>query len=366
LSILKEELKKRKLPNLFVMNDGADCTKELWPKRRIELLNSLMKYCYGYTPAPPDKVTGTIIEEEKLAYAWKVTQQQIKIHFETPKGEFSFPVHTFLPNKSVCPPLIIHIAFRPVPDRYIPVEEITDNGFALAVVCYEDIIKDSIDGNFDQGLGAMYREKGPRRPDEWGKIGMWAFATSRVLDYFLTVDAVDKKHITVMGHSRLGKTALWCAAQDERFFCGISNNSGFGGAALAKYGAGEKISGFVSYGSSDWFCENFASFADKENELPYDQHFLLSTIAPRLIYVASAELDSNADPHSEFLSCFAASELYNFLGYDGLITPDNYPVAPISLHKGRIGYHIRKNHHFLSRYDWNKFCIFLHTKQAQD
>ena len=65
---------------------------------------------------------------------------------------------------------------------------------------------------------------------------MWAYGASRVLDYLYTRDDVDASRTSVIGHSRLGKTALWTAAQDERFICAISNDSGYGGAASSKHG----------------------------------------------------------------------------------------------------------------------------------
>ena len=114
-------------------------------------------------------------------------------------------------------------------------EEILDHGFAVAAFCYEDVTDDSADFN---KLAAMY----PR--DEktgWGKIGMWAFAASRVLDYLETREDIDATRACISGHSRLGKTALWCAAQDERFSMVVSNNSGCSGAALSRGKIGENI-----------------------------------------------------------------------------------------------------------------------------
>lgn len=358
--MLNTELLKRDLPSIL---DAEDFAKESWERRRLWLLDVLQKSIYGITPPPPKEVTGRVLESNRRCCAGKVLEQRIEIAFDTPKGAFTVPISLFVPVEENQPPVILHIAFRPVPDRYIPVEEITDSGFALAVVCYNDIIADSHDGNFDQGIGGMFRDKGGRGIHEWGKIGMWAYGASRVMDYLMTLDGIiDKSRISVMGHSRLGKTALWCAAQDTRFFAVMSNDSGFGGAAVAKFGSGEKIKDFEACGSIDWFCENFKKFDGRENEMPFDQHFLLASMAPRYLYVASAELDKGADPRSEFLSCFAASQVYEKLGYNGLVTKDEFPVVPSSLHEGRIGYHIRRHQHYLSRYDWNEFIKFLKLK----
>jgi hypothetical protein len=368
LKLLEQELLKRDLPPLLTMNDGRQCTKELWEKRRLEILDILKKNIYGYTPIPPKKVTGEIIEQSpERVFAGKVNQQRISIKFDTPRGEFSFPISLFLPRNNPNAPLFLHIAFRPnIPDEYSPIEEITDNGFALALMYYKDVVNDNTHGDYSDGLGKIYIDKRERRPDEWGKIGMWAYGASRVLDYLLTRDEIDHKHIAVIGHSRLGKTALWCAAQDERFFMAISNNSGIGGASIAKHSTGERVSDFIRAGSWDWFCETFKSYAGYEDiNMPYDQHFVLASIAPRHVCVGSAELDRGADPKSEFLSCVAASDVYKLLGGSGLITPDEYPNADTTLHKGDIGYHIRTGRHYFSRYDWNRYMEFMRKKMGE-
>ncbi len=359
--MLKEELARRELPELLKLADGRKVTPDLWPERRKELLDILCRNIYGYTPASPERVTGKILSEDAYAFAGKVVQQKIEISFATPKGEFSFAFDLFLPKSKAKAPVFLHIAFRPdIPDRYTPVEEIIDNGFALALFCYHDVSRDAVNGDYTLGLAGKFYNGGQRRPDEWGRIGVWAYAASRVLDYLLTRDEVDHQHIAVVGHSRLGKTALWTAAQDERFFMAISNNSGFGGAAIAKRGSGERVADFIRVGSWDWYCETFKSYLGKEDEnTVYDQHMLLALIASRRLYVASAELDRGADPRSEFLSCYSASAVYRLLGHKGLVTPDQYPEPNTSLHDGEIGYHIRTGTHYFSRYDWKEYMKYF-------
>ena len=99
--------------------------------------------------------------------------------------------------------------------------------------------------------------------EEWGKIGMWAYAASRILDYLYTLDCVDKTRVGVIGHSRLGKTALWAGANDTRFKLVISNNSGCCGAALARRDFGETVE-IITHYFPHWFISSFTQYANNE------------------------------------------------------------------------------------------------------
>ncbi|MEI6131679.1 MAG: acetylxylan esterase [Bacillota bacterium] len=358
--MIDELLKNLKLPNLMVLNNGEllDDPKR-WVQRRSEIIELLSNEVYGFSPQPPKEVVATLREVDEIAFAGKATHSKIDLGFETPKGHFSFPINLIVPKNVSKVPVFIHISFRPdIPDIFFPAEEIIDNGFAVASFYYEDIVEDC-NPDFSRGLPAMYSEKEnqKRSPNSWGKIAMWAWAAQRVADYLVTIDQIDREKIMVAGHSRLGKTALWCAAQDERFAVGISNNSGCTGAAFARGTKRETIKEIVRV-FEFWFCENYKKYVDNEANMPFDQHFLLAAIAPRAVYVSSAEEDLWADPLSEFLCCNAASEAFQLLGKPGLVTPDQIPLPDTNLLDGNIGYHIRSGKHYLSRYDWQQFMKF--------
>ena len=272
----------------------------------------------------------------------------VEIAFDTPGGEFMFPVTMLVPKKPGRHPAFVQVAFRPdVPDKYLPAEEIIDNGFAVANFFYKDVTDDSAKAD---GIAALY----PR--DEktgWGKIGMWAFAASRVMDYLETRADIDISRVCMSGHSRLGKTALWCAAQDERFAMVVSNDSGCSGASISRGKIGETIDAITDPERFDyWFCGNYRAWAGREYEAPFDQHMLLALIAPRRLYVSSAVEDEWADPTGEFLGCAAADEAWKLLRCPGLIAPDALPQTDVPLHAGGIGYHVRTGGHFFSRTDW--------------
>ena len=361
--MLNDILEKRDYLPILKMNDGRDVTPGLWRERRAELLDALQKYSYGYTPAAVGTATGDVTYRTEYSYANKVIEEHINISFETPSGIFTVYTELYIPKFVSKPPVFLNLAFGRAPHKYLPIEEITDQGFAILVVCYKDIVNDNHFGDYSDGLAKAFGTDNPRKPDEWGKIGMWAYGASRILDYLLTRDDIDSAHTAVIGHSRLGKTALWAGAQDERFWCTVSNNSGYGGAASSKHGTGERVSDFIRVGSWDWYCENFKEYADeKEDHKPYDQSYLLALVAPRLLCVGSAEMDRGADPTSEFLTTVHASSAWELLGEKGLIVPDRLPIPGDHFSAGKIGYHLRPYQHFFSRQDWNTYIRFLNEK----
>ena len=242
----------------------------------------------------------------------------------------------------------------------ILIEEICDNNFAVISFCYEDVTSD--DDNFNDGLARYFCAEDNN--DKVGKIAIWAFAASVVMDYIQTIDEIDKQNVAIVGLSRLGKTALLAGALDDRFSYVISNESGQSGAALSRGKSGEKIKDIYNE-FPYWFSKSYKKYIDNEDLQEFDQHFLLALIAPRKLYVASAEDDLWADPKSEFLSCVAVNPIYKLYNKEGIVY-DDYPQVNQKLHKGNIGYHMRSGSHSLIRYDWNSFIEYINKKIEQE
>lgn len=234
------------------------------------------------------------------------------------------------------------------------VKEILARGYGLVTYFCGDVEEDYPDG-WKKGLRSRLKDALEIQPEEWGALGVWAWSLSRVMDYLVIDSAIDTRKVALIGHSRLGKAALWAGASDRRFSIVISNESGEGGAALSKRWYGETVA-MINHNFPHWFCANYKKYNDHTDALPLDQHMLLSLIAPRPLYIASAAGDQWSDPKGEFLSAVNADPIYTLLGQKGLGTTTmpalNHPVG------NKIRYHIREGKHDVLLYDWQQFLQF--------
>lgn len=357
--MLREIYEKRGLMQIW------DCEKLSWEERRKEIVDLLCKEEYGFFPLEHEKVSFEVVEENTRFCAGKAVIKTIKVTVNFKENAFSFPLYVTLPTAEGKHPFFVHINFRDyVPDMYLPIEEIIDRGFAVISFCYQDITRDDkvvkvIGKSNDVDLYELiYGGDASPETMECGKIAFWAWAASRAMDYAETLDCLDFAKSAVIGHSRLGKTALLAGALDERFQYVISNDSGCSGAAISRGKVGESVDRITNV-FFYWFCKEYYKYRNPEQEMPFDQHFLLAASAPRKVYVASAVEDTWADPDSEYLSCFAASEVYEKLGIKGFVCPDRLPQVGDVLHEGNIAYHLRSGCHYLSREDWGHYMDYL-------
>ena len=329
---------------------------------REEMLEILQREVYGYMPPEPTEITFTTEYDVVSTYAaGKARIREVTANCVVNGKTFTFKFRGVIPNGTEKVPFIIHIGMALGEHRYQPNEEIVDNGFAVFNFNYTSIASD--DKDFTNGLAACLYENGQRGDTDAGKIAMWAWAASRVMDYCeQEMDhKLDLNRGGVAGHSRCGKAALLAGATDTRFQYVYSNDSGSTGAAISRLKSGEDVNRITSL-FPYWFCKNYKQYAMKEMEMPFDQHYLLACIAPRHVLVGSASEDSTADPVSEQLGCLAASPAFQ----NGFVC-DGVALVGDEFFEGDIGYHLRKGKHYFSREDWQKLFKFIniHSEPAK-
>ncbi len=385
------------LPDPLTFADGAPVRDPAaWrTRRRPELLELFAREVYGRTPVGrPQGMHWKVTSVDRDALGGAATRKEVTIWLASGRTGPALQLLIYVPNTAKdggpCPAFLglnfygnhtVHgdpgitlskawvVSEAPgVVDHHATeaargtdaskwqIETVLARGYASVTAYCGDLCPDRPDG-LSAGVNAWLGQPGPNdRPgDAWGAIGVWAWGLSRALDYLETDRDIDATRVAVHGHSRLGKTALWAGAQDERFALVISNDSGCGGAALNKRIHGETVAS-INAAFPHWFCPNFRRYNGHEAALPVDQHELLALIAPRPLYVASAEDDDWADPRGEFLSTQAAGPVYNLLGRTALdgedVPPVNQPVG------GALRYHIRPGKHDLTAYDWSCYLDF--------
>jgi hypothetical protein len=351
------------LPELLKLSNGAPAASAMdWRNlRRPEILRLFETEMYGKMPGRPSMLFSQIVSIQPEALSGIATLKELILTFDQQAASPILHISVYLPN-SLRKPVPMFLGLNFTGNQTVgqgenwPVEYIISRGYGLATVCYTEIAPDTA-GSFTQGVYPLFYQPGQILPeaDECGAIGAWAWGLSRVLDFLQTDPAIDYSRVTVMGHSRLGKAALWAGACDPRFAMVISNNSGCGGAALSRRRFGETVR-LINDRFPYWFCRNFHRYNDCEDQLPVDQHMLIALIAPRPVYIASAQNDLWADPRGEFLSARHASPVYELLGTDGLLADEMPEVEKPVL--STIGYHIRRGDHAVTLYDWERFMDF--------
>lgn len=368
------------LPDPMTMEDGTPVTsREQFSLRRKEILRMFRQEVYGVLPEDGYRTSFEIVEEGE-ALEGTALRRQVDITVTTDKGTSSGRMVLYLPKTEGKVPVILGLNFRGNPtvlsDENIlpsPAMDTTDGKWEEArgscasrwniadCVARGYAVATAYSGDFAPDHKAHYAHRvvGLFCEPEFKAIGAWAFGLSRMVDYLAGDPAVDATRIAVVGHSRLGKAAVWAGANDERIGLVISNDSGNSGASLSRGNHGETVF-TICKAFPHWFCSRYGQYGKNENALPVDQNLLLACIAPRKLYVASAEDDLWSDPQGAFMSLKSASAAFAL--YHGQTLPEDmetYPPVGQAFHCKAMGTHMRSGGHDITAEDWRLYLAYM-------
>ncbi|HBC38244.1 MAG TPA: acetylxylan esterase, partial [Porphyromonadaceae bacterium] len=340
------------LPELLKAQNGKEIVSaEDWDRiRRPEILKLFEDNVYGQVPKDFDKIEFKVLEQNYKALNGKATYKQVAVDVIRNKKVITVQVHLFIPNKIKKPvPVFLTINHRGLDtmqaspeNEFWPAEEIVNSGYAIAGFDVKDVAPDHKTDYVNQILTKLYPEQ-TLQPNGMRALGAWGWGVSRIIDYFETDKDIDASKVIVVGHSRGGKAALWCGAQDRRVAIAVSNESGNSGAKISRRNFGETVE-VITRNFPHWFVPGYAAFANNEGNLPVDQHMLLALMAPRAVYVASAADDSWADPKGQYLALVAAQPVFSLFGLKTSL-PANMPPNNEQVIQLPLGFHNRDGIH---------------------
>ena len=278
---------------------------EQWHQRRQEIKQTLQFYEYGFmAPAP---VSWSI--ELTSSHTWfggkanhyhltlkvdNTTSIDMAVHMYRPPGEGPFPV-------------VLNVG-----DDSSKADVTFARGYMLVTYSPEIDLDPDTEGSDVRGPAQLAYPT-----YDWGSLCVWTWGASRVMDVLQTRDDVQKDHVIIRGHSRTGKTALLAGAMDERFAMVAPNASGTGGASVYRIrnAKAETLASITSKKRfASWFHSDFHSFAAKEERLPFDQHWLMALVAPRILLTTEGVADTWANPLGNQAAIEAARHVFAFLG----------------------------------------------------
>ena len=371
----KQAPEPENVPELLVTEKGEKVTTVAeWENvRRPEIYRTMMERVYGVRPQErPNDLRFEQVGETEEVYGGKALKKIVRGSYSGPGGSSSFEFAAWIPKCNRKAASFVYISPRvgrtaddPEVGRRVytlPAEYIVSRGYGVVSFLNYEFALD-IHGTPTAATSGVFKVFGPldaksRRPTDWGILSAWAWGASRMVDWIETEPLLDAKRVGVVGLSRNGKTALLAGATDTRFAMTVSCCSGMGGAKLNHLACeGSENVEKIMAPAWRWFCPDFAKWIGKDRQMPFDQHWMLALMAPRLLYVSSASEDAWAGPRGEFASAVLATPAWNLYGKAGLVQ-HGFPKPDEALPAGNVGYHLRPGFHDITPYDWQRYLDF--------
>jgi (4-O-methyl)-D-glucuronate---lignin esterase len=299
------------LPDPMVFRDGRPVkTKADWQRRRHEMTEILLHWQYGHLPPVPAVRAENVRVEKVPIEGLDVTPRRITAELVFgPNDALRMTVACWIPGNAEHPAPAI-LAIEPVwwPDPFLRhgiVARILSRGYAFV--------------GFDHNALASYEDPGLRAaqdayPDpDWGVVAVAAWGCSVTMNWLETRTEIDATRVALWGHSRRGKSALLAGALDERFAAVAPHQSGMAGSALYRI-RGSGAQQLEQLTEQYWLTPRAFSFIDREQEMPFDQHWPLALTAPRSLYIYVGTRDAWGNPPGEQAAFDAAKPVYEWLG----------------------------------------------------
>lgn len=325
------------LPDAFTSMDGSPVRSQAdWERRRQELFGLFDREVFGIVPEGVPAVAWEVAEvSETTVCGVHVRQKRLVGHIPGPTPELDVNIQLELSSPLVATepvPVILEIGyegFEPPPPPEVPPmadwrELVLQRGWGYAILDPLSVQADDGSG-LQKGIIGLMNEGRPRGLEEWGAIRAWAWAASRVLDYFESDPDVDATRVGLEGLSRFGKTTLLAMAYEPRFAVGFVGCSGQGGAKIWRRDFGEIIENLAEPRLYHWMAGRFMRYSGplQTRDLPVDGHLLLGLCAPRPVFVGVGSIALEGiwtDATGTFMAAREASPIYEFTGARGIGT----------------------------------------------
>ena len=301
------------LPDPFLKPDGTRAsTPEEYEEIKKEHYKSAIELQYGTMPPLPE-----FLEVERT------TKGRKSVSYRITTGRRDFPV-TFTMR-----------VFQPKVEEKCPVIINGDFGFDYA---FEPGF---LDAALNEGIGFVYFDRTELVPDvreagknaplyncypeyTFGALGAWAWGYSRCVDALEKLDIFDLDWIACTGHSRGGKTAMLAGMLDTRIKIVNPNETNAGSCscyrihmkAINEEGVEKKSEALADIlrKFDFWFGPEIGKYAECEESLPFDAHFVKAMVAPRVLLVGEAASDIWTNPIGTWMTTQAAKEVFKLYG----------------------------------------------------